>query len=346
MNRMLETSARLLRLLSLLQSRRDWRGAELAGRLGVGLRTVRRDIDRLRDLGYPVDASPGAAGGYRLGTGGAAVPPLLLDDEEAVAVAISLHSAATGSVAGLEETALRALTKLQAMLPSRLRHKIMAFHATTLPLTGSSPAAVDPELLTSVAAACRDQRQLRLRYQGRSGVTTRNVEPHRLVHTTHRWYLLAWDTGRGDWRTFRLDRIEGPLGLPGARFTPARRRRMTWPPTCRSPSPPPPTATRPVSSSTPRSRRSPGVRPPRPPAGSHRPARLRAAHRVRLPRGTALYTASRASISRSSTRPSSSLCCAPWPGASAGPPTPPDRGRPAAGPACGGAPGPGPRWPR
>ena len=140
-----QTSARLLRLLSLLQSRRDWRGTELAGRLGVGLRTVRRDIDRLRDLGYPVDASPGAAGGYRLGTGGAAVPPLLLDDEEAVAVAISLHSATTGSVAGLEETALRALTKLQAMLPSRLRHKITAFHATTLPLTGTSPGAVDPD---------------------------------------------------------------------------------------------------------------------------------------------------------------------------------------------------------
>jgi predicted DNA-binding transcriptional regulator YafY len=222
MNRMLETSARLLRLLSLLQSRRDWRGAELAGRLGVGLRTVRRDIDRLRDLGYPVDASPGAAGGYQLGTGGAALPPLLLDDEEAVAVAISLHSATTGSVAGLEETALRALTKLQAMLPSRLRHKITAFHATTLPLTRSSPGTVDPELLTSIAAACRDQRQLRLRYQGRDGVTIRNVEPHRLVHSTHRWYLLAWDIHRGDWRTFRLDRIEGPLGLPGARFAPRR----------------------------------------------------------------------------------------------------------------------------
>lgn len=220
MDRMLETSARLLRLLSLLQSRRDWRGTELAGRLGVGLRTVRRDIDRLRDLGYPVDASPGAAGGYRLGTGGAAVPPLLLDDEEAVAVAISLHSATTGSVAGLEETALRALTKLQAMLPSRLRHKITAFHAITLPLTGSSVGAVDPELLTSIAAACRDQRQLRLRYQGRSGLTSRTVEPHRLVHTTRRWYLLAWDTHRGDWRTFRLDRIQGPLGPSGARFTP------------------------------------------------------------------------------------------------------------------------------
>src|SRR6266699_3635260 len=191
----LETSARLLRLLSLLQSRRDWTGAELAGRLGVGLRTVRRDIDRLRDLGYPVDATPGAAGGYRLGIG-AVLPPLLLDDEEAVAVAISLHSAATSSVAGLEEISLRALTKLQQMLPSRLRHRITAFHTTTIPLTGpgSLRNAVDPGLLTDIATACRDQRRLRLRYLGRDGVSTRNVEPHRLVHTPRRWYLVAWDT--------------------------------------------------------------------------------------------------------------------------------------------------------
>src|ERR1700738_1644173 len=154
LNDMLETSARLLRLLSLLQSRRDWTGAELAARLGVGLRPVRRDIDRLRDLGYPVDATPGVAGGYRLSTG-AALPPLLLDDEEAVAVAISLHTATTGSVAGLEETALRALTKLQQMLPSRLRHRISAFHATTVPLTGpgSAPDRGDPGLLTAPPAA-------------------------------------------------------------------------------------------------------------------------------------------------------------------------------------------------
>jgi predicted DNA-binding transcriptional regulator YafY len=221
---MLETSARLLRLLSLLQSRRDWTGAELTDRLGVGLRTVRRDIDRLRDLGYPVDATPGAAGGYRLGVG-AALPPLLLDDEEAVAVAISLHSAATGSVAGLEETSLRALTKLQQMLPSRLRHRIAAFHTTTIPLTGpgSRRDAVDPGLLTDIAVACRDQRRLRLRYHGRDGLSTRNVEPHRLVHTPRRWYLVAWDADRDDWRTFRLDRIQGtlgPLGPAGARFTP------------------------------------------------------------------------------------------------------------------------------
>ena len=218
---MLETSARLLRLLSLLQSRRDWTGTELCGRLGVGLRTVRRDIDRLRDLGYPVDATPGPAGGYRLGIG-AALPPLLLDDEEAVAVAISLHTATNGSVAGMEETALRALTKLQQMLPSRLRRRISAFQATTVPLTGpgSMPGKVDPELLTAIAAACRDQRRLRLPYPGREGVTVRDVEPHRLVHTPRRWYLLAWDTDRGDWRTFRVDRIQGPLGPPGARFTP------------------------------------------------------------------------------------------------------------------------------
>ena len=220
---MLETSARLLRLLSVLQSRRDWTGAELAGLLGVGLRTVRRDIGRLRDLGYPVDATPGAAGGYRLGVG-AALPPLLLDDEEAVAVAISLHAATTSSVAGLEETSLRALTKLQQTLPSRIRHRITAFHATTVPLAGpgSPPDQADPELLTAIAAACRDQRRLRLKYPGRAGVTTRDVEPHRLVHTPRRWYLLAWDIDRGDWRTFRVDRIRGPLGPAGARFAPRR----------------------------------------------------------------------------------------------------------------------------
>jgi predicted DNA-binding transcriptional regulator YafY len=219
----LETSARLLRLLSLLQSRRDWTGTELADRLGVGLRTLRRDIGRLRDLGYPVDAVPGAAGGYRLGVG-AALPPLLLDDEEAVAVAISLHTATTGSVAGLEEISLRALTKLQQMLPSRIRHRISAFHATTVALTGPGSAAdqVDPDMLTALAAACRDQRRLRLGYPGRDGVTVREVEPHRLVHTPRRWYLVAWDLGRDDWRTFRVDRIQGPPGPPGARFAPRR----------------------------------------------------------------------------------------------------------------------------
>jgi predicted DNA-binding transcriptional regulator YafY len=215
----LETSARLLRLLSLLQSRADWTGAELAERLGVGLRTVRRDIDRLRELGYPVDATPGVAGGYRLGVG-AALPPLLLDDEEAVAVAISLRTAATGSVAGLEEGSLRALAKLQQILPSRLRHRVSAFQAATVPLAGAAAPAVNADLLTAIAAACRDHRRMRLRYRGRDGVSEREVEPHRLVHTPRRWYLLAWDMGKADWRTFRVDRIEEPLGMPGARFTP------------------------------------------------------------------------------------------------------------------------------
>ncbi len=170
-----------------------------------------------------MDATPGAAGGYRLGTG-AVLPPLLLDDEEAVAVALSLHTATNGSAAGLEETALRALTKLQQMLPSRLRHRVSAFRATTVALTGpgSMAGAVDPELLTAIAAACRDHRRLRLSYPGRNGVATRDVEPHRLVHTPRRWYLLAWDTSRGDWRTFRVDGIHGPLGLPGPRFTPRK----------------------------------------------------------------------------------------------------------------------------
>ncbi|MBT2227247.1 YafY family protein [Nonomuraea sp. NEAU-A123] len=216
---MLETSARLLRLLSLLQSRGDWRGADLAERLGVGLRTVRRDIDRLRDLGYPVDATPGVAGGYRLGAG-AALPPLLLDDDEAVAVAIGLRTAATGSVAGLAESSLRALAKLQQVLPSRLRHRLTAFQAATVPLTGPHAQGVDPDLLTAIAAACRDHRRLRLRYPGRDGVTVRTVEPHSLVHTTWRWYLLAWDVDRAGWRTFRVDRVEGDAGPPGARFTP------------------------------------------------------------------------------------------------------------------------------
>lgn len=211
----METSARLLRLLSLLQSRRDWRGGELAERLEVGLRTVRRDIDRLRDLGYPVDATPGVAGGYRLGVG-AALPPLLLDDDEAVAVAISLRTAATGSVAGIEEGSLRALTKLQQVLPSRLRHRVSAFQAATVPLAGANVPAVGADLLTALAAACRDRRRVRLRYQGR----TREVEPHRLVHTPRRWYLLAWDVAKDDWRTFRVDRVEEPPGMPGARFEP------------------------------------------------------------------------------------------------------------------------------
>jgi predicted DNA-binding transcriptional regulator YafY len=215
---MLETSARLLRLLSLLQARRDWTGTELAARLGVTTRTIRNDMERLRGLGYPVDARPGVAGGYRLGTGGA-LPPLLLDDEEAVAVAIGLRAAASSSIVGIEETSVRALVKLQQVLPSRLRRKVSAFQSSALPVPPRGPQ-VDPDVLTTIASACRDHEQLRFDYQAHSGtVSRRSVEPYRLVNDRRRWYLVAWDTGRDGWRTFRVDRIE-PRTPTGLRFTP------------------------------------------------------------------------------------------------------------------------------
>src|SRR5256886_16790143 len=159
---MLETSARLLRLLSLLQTRRDWSGADLADRLGVSARTVRRDVDRLRQLGYPVHAGTGPAGGYRLGAG-AALPPLLLDDDEAVAVAVGLRTAAGGTVAGIEETSVRALAKLEQVLPSRLRHRVSALQSVTGPLTASGPT-VAPDTLTAIPAACPGHPRLRFHY--------------------------------------------------------------------------------------------------------------------------------------------------------------------------------------
>jgi predicted DNA-binding transcriptional regulator YafY len=213
----LETSARLLRLLSLLQARRDWTSSELATRLGVTTRTIRNDVDRLRGLGYPVDARPGVAGGYRLGTGGA-LPPLLLDDEEAVAVAIGLRTAASGSIAGIEETSVRALAKLQQMLPSRLRHRVSAFQSHALPMPSRGPR-VDPDMLTLIASACRDHEQLRFDYRAHSGAASRrSVEPYRLVNDRRRWYLVAWDVERDAWRTFRVDRIQ-PRRPTGPRFT-------------------------------------------------------------------------------------------------------------------------------
>jgi predicted DNA-binding transcriptional regulator YafY len=215
---MLETSARLLRLLSLLQARRDWTGTELATRLGVTTRTIRNDVDRLRGLGYPVDARPGVAGGYRLGTGGA-LPPLLLDDEEAVAVAVGLRTAASGSVAGIEETSVRALAKLQQVLPPRLRRRVSAFQSYALPVPSRGPQ-VDPDVLTVIASACRDHERLRFDYRAHSGAhSRRSVEPYRLVNDRRRWYLVAWDTDRDAWRTFRADRIE-PRTPAGPRFTP------------------------------------------------------------------------------------------------------------------------------
>lgn len=205
---MLETSARLLRLLSLLQAHRDWSGADLADRLGVTPRTVRRDVDRLRELGYPVNASPGTGGGYQLGAG-AELPPLLLDDDEAVAVAVGLRTAAGQGIEGIGETSVRALAKLEQVLPNRLRRRVSALNAFTVPmLRGSGPSAVDPAVLTELANACRDCERLRFEYLDHGGSPTRRtVEPHRLVCTEHRWYLVAWDVDRDDWRTFRVDRI-------------------------------------------------------------------------------------------------------------------------------------------
>ncbi|MFF0860937.1 helix-turn-helix transcriptional regulator [Nonomuraea sp. NPDC050227] len=215
---MLETSARLLRLLSLFQARRDWTSTELAARLGVTTRTIRNDVGRLRALGYPVDARPGVAGGYRLGSDGA-LPPLLLDDDEAVAVAIGLRTAASGSIAGIEETSMRALAKLQQVLPARLRHRVSAFQSYALPMP-SRGSQVDPDVLTVIASACRDHERLRFDYRAHSGAASRrSVEPYRLVHDRRRWYLVAWDVDRDAWRTFRVDRIE-PRTPAGPRFTP------------------------------------------------------------------------------------------------------------------------------
>ena len=215
---MLETSARLLKLLSLLQTRRDWTGAELASRLDVTTRTIRNDVERLRGLGYPVHATPGVAGGYRLGAG-ASLPPLLLDDEEAVAVAVGLRTAAGGTVTGIEETSARALVKLQQVLPSRLRRRVSALQTYTVPMPGSGPS-VDADVLTAIASASRDHERLRFDYlDHQGGRSVRSTEPHRLVHTGRRWYLVAWDLGRDDWGTFRVDRIE-PRTPTGPRFTP------------------------------------------------------------------------------------------------------------------------------
>ncbi|GAA0522570.1 DNA-binding transcriptional regulator [Paractinoplanes deccanensis] len=232
----MDTSARLLRLLSLLQARRGWTGAGLAERLGVTTRTIRHDIDRLRSLGYPVDARPGVAGGYRLGTG-SALPPLLLDDEEAVAVALGLRAAATGTVAGYEETSVRALMKLQQLLPSHLRRRVSAVQSATVPLPSPGPR-VDPDALTHIAYACRDHERLRFDYRSHDGTASRrDAEPYRLLLDARRWYLLAWDVDRADWRTFRADRIAALHTPNGPRFTPR-------------PVPPPRTAARGIQEAT------------------------------------------------------------------------------------------------
>lgn len=201
-----DPTRRALRLLDLLQSRSVWSGPELAERLGVTTRSVRRDIDRLRSLGYPVQAGPGSGGGYQLGAG-KALPPLLLDDQEAVAVAVSLRLAAGGTVAGASEAALSTLTKLDQVMPPRLRSEVRAVQEATDTLA-AGVEVIDGEALLILARACRDLVRVRFDYIARGGAATqRYVEPIRLVATGRRWYLMAWDTDREDWRTFRLDRM-------------------------------------------------------------------------------------------------------------------------------------------
>lgn len=214
---MIETSARLLALLSLLQLRREWTGAELAERLQVGPRTIRRDVDKLRSLGYPVEAARGVAGGYRLGSGGE-LPPLLLDDAEAVAVAVGLRTAAAGTIAGIEETSIQALAKLEQILPPRLRRRVSALSQATSAFGIDGPR-IDSDVLAILAGACRDNQLLRFAYVAGDGRRSRRrVDPEAVVYTGYRWYLVAFDLDRDDWRTFRIDRIGShPPVRPGER---------------------------------------------------------------------------------------------------------------------------------
>jgi predicted DNA-binding transcriptional regulator YafY len=215
---MADTTARVLRLLTLLQAHRSWSGQELIDRLEVSERTLRRDVERLRQLGYPVRATTGRFGGYQL-EAGANMPPLLLDDEEAVAIAIGLRTAAGGTVTGIEETSVRALAKLEQVLPPRIRRRVNMLQSMIVPMTRPW-VTVDAELLTTFAQACRDQERVRFNYRSRSDeMTERNVEPHQLVSLGQRWYLLAFDRDRDDWRTFRLDRVDSPR-LTRFRFEP------------------------------------------------------------------------------------------------------------------------------
>jgi predicted DNA-binding transcriptional regulator YafY len=213
------TSGRLLRLLSLLQTPRDWTGVELAQRLEVSPRTIRNDVERLRALGYPVHATRGSVGGYRL-EAGTSLPPLLLEDDEAVAVAIGLRTATGGAVTGIEETSLRALAKLEQVLPPRLRRQVSTLQRVTVHVRRRNVATVDPSTLTELARLAREHFTLRFDYSDRRQTASqRRVEPYRIVNAGQRWYLVAWDLDREDWRTFRVDRMRAGMS-PGARFTP------------------------------------------------------------------------------------------------------------------------------
>ncbi|WP_024800545.1 YafY family protein [Nocardia sp. BMG51109] len=218
---MANTSTRTLRLLSLLQTHKYWPGGELADRLGVSARTLRRDVDRLRDLGYPVDARRGADGGYQLAAG-AALPPLMVDDDEAVALVVGLQTATVMTAPGVAESSVRALAKLVQVMPPRLRRRVEAIRAMTVPGSwGGQPGpAVDTGVLTSIALACRDTERLRFLYTAADGRRTdRHVEPHRLVSLGRRWYFVAYDLNRHDWRSFRVDRV-AELEGDGSRFLP------------------------------------------------------------------------------------------------------------------------------
>ncbi|HEY2286172.1 MAG TPA: YafY family protein [Streptosporangiaceae bacterium] len=223
---MANTSTRTLRLLSLLQAQRYWPGSELADRLGVSPRTLRRDVDRLRELGYPVEAQRGVDGGYQLAAG-AALPPLVVDDEEAVALAVGLQAAAQGPVEGIADSSVRALAKVVQVMPGRLRRRVEALAAMTVPAawdagsqSSAGSAVLDPSVLTTIALVCRDSERIRFAYTAASGAqSSRHVEPHRLVSLGRRWYLVGYDLDRQDWRSFRLDRLSEPSGS-GARFRP------------------------------------------------------------------------------------------------------------------------------
>ncbi|WP_454294814.1 helix-turn-helix transcriptional regulator [Salana multivorans] len=216
---MSDTTTRALALLNLLQTHRHWPGSELAERLGVTERTVRRDVERLRELGYRIESAVGAAGGYRLEAGNA-LPPLLLTDDEAVAMAIGLRVAASQRLVSGPETTITALAKLEKVLPSRLRRRVSALAQAVEPSAISAGAPVSSEVLGDLALACRDHERVRFSYTSISGVTTRrDVEPHVLAPGDRNWYLLCWDRDRDDWRTMRVDRI-ADLELLRARFTP------------------------------------------------------------------------------------------------------------------------------
>lgn len=216
-----DPTARSLQLLSLLQRHRVWPGDELADRLGVTTRTLRRDVDRLRGLGYRVDSTAGAGGGYRLGPS-SQIPPMLLDDDDAVAIAIGLRMAAGATIDGIDDAAVATMAKLEQVLPDRVRRRVTALHQSIETIRWQHPDAslIDGDELVVIAQACRDREEIRFDYRDRQGdETTRLVEPHQLVAAGRRWYLVAWDVRRADWRTFRVDRLRRTT-LAGGRFEP------------------------------------------------------------------------------------------------------------------------------